>query len=120
MEKTPDYNGRIYECIQEGITGNSEPKWSITQNVEDGTVVWKPIKPDQLKVQFDNIAYSGLQKFNLDEEDSLCKIDIGGRMFLPLLLNDPDDEGSFGSDDYPYNFISYRENFVGRFLPRIR
>ena len=81
------YNGRIYECIQAGTTGSSEPKWSVKQNVEDGTVVWRPIEPDRLKVQFDNVAYSGLEKFNLDEEDSLCKIDIGGRMFLPLLLD---------------------------------
>lgn len=84
------YNGWLYECVQAGVTGNTEPEWSAVSNVQDGSVIWKPITPDRLKVQFDNVAYSGIEKFNLDENDSLCKIDIGGRMFLPILLGELD------------------------------
>lgn len=101
------YNGKVYKCIQAGITGLKEPKWKFNEEVEDGTVIWQPIDPPiQLKVQLDNVAYSGLQKYNLDTDDSLCKIDIGGRMFLPLLLDEFDpDTGEVIPDedsaDYP-------------------
>lgn len=85
------YNGRVYQCVQSGVTGNSEPEWKFSQEVSDGSVVWKPIDPPiQLKVQFDNVATTGLQKYDLDTSDSLCKIDIGGRMFLPLILDEFD------------------------------
>lgn len=94
------YNGRIYVCIQGGVTGTSEPNWSLSEEVQDGTVIWKPTMPNQFKVQFDNVAYSGLTKFNLDQEDTLCKIEIGGRMFLPVTLGDIDEEtGSLDPND---------------------
>lgn len=79
------YNGYIYRCVQAGTTGNSEPEWTSSGQIQDGTVIWVPEKPEQFKVQFDEVAYSGIEKFSLDSEDTLCKIDIGGRMFLPLM-----------------------------------
>lgn len=82
------YNGHLYKCIQAGVTGDFEPEWSAIKDVSDGSVIWTPIEPDRLKVQFDNVAYSGMEKFSLDSEDSLCKLDIGGRMLFPLFLND--------------------------------
>ena len=110
------YNGRVYQCIQEGITGNTEPSWKFSEEVADGTVIWKPIDaPIQLKVQFDNVATTGLTKYNLDTEDSLCKIDIGGRIFLPLLLGEIDPNTSEiitedGSQSYP-KILYPRANF---------
>lgn len=112
------YDGYIYECIQSGKTGGTEPIWSKSENVIDGSVIWKPLKPDQLKVQFDSVAYSGLEKLNLDAEDTLCKLDIGGRMFLPLILDDLDPEtGGVASEEdhprilYPKGEISLNDNF---------
>lgn len=116
------YNGRIYRCIQAGTTGNQEPKWTLSKEVQDGSVIWTPEKPNQLKVQFDNIAYSGLQKLNLDSEDTLCKLDIGGRMFLPILIGSIDEEtGNLDPNDpnnsiyprilYPRDDISLEENY---------
>lgn len=99
------YNGYVYKCIQAGTTGTTEPIWSASSPVTDGTVIWEPMKPDQLKVQFDNVAYSGIEKYNLDENDSLCKLDIGGRMFLPILIGEIDpDTGELDPDD-PANAV---------------
>lgn len=99
------YNGYLYKCIQAGTTGNTEPQWSATNPVHDGTVIWQPIEPDRLKVQFDNVAYSGIEKFDLDENDSLCKLDIGGRMFLPLLLGQTDPETGELDPNDPNNVV---------------
>ena len=99
------YNGCLYKCTQAGITGGTEPEWSASQPVTDGTAIWTPIEPDRLKVQFDNVAYSGIEKFSLDEEDSLCKLDVGGRMFFPLLLGEVDPEtGNLDFNDSANNF----------------
>lgn len=116
------YNGFAYKCTKAGITGDTEPKWTASGEIEDGTAIWTPFKPDQLKVQFDNVAYSGLQKFNLDENDSLCKLEIGGRMFLPLIMGDVDDEtGELDPNDpnnstyprilYPKGEIAFVDDF---------
>ena len=89
--KSRIYNGYVYTCIQEGTTGPTEPQWT-KGTVEDGTVIWQASEPMQMKVQFDQVACSSIQKYNLDTEDTLCKIDIGGRMFFPQLLGDLNDE----------------------------
>lgn len=86
------YNGYLYRCIQSGTTGGSEPEWKASGEIHDGTTIWKPEEPDRFKVQFDSVAYSGIEKFDLDSEDSLCKLDVGGRMFFPLLLGELDPE----------------------------
>ena len=98
------YNDRIYRCSKSGITGASEPAWSTKDVVLDGTAEWTPEYASQLKVQFDNVAYSGMQKFNLDENDTLCKFEIGGRMFLPVLIGaiNPD-TGELDFADTVYN-----------------
>lgn len=99
------YNGYVYVCTKAGITGSTEPRWTASGEIQDGTVIWKPTEPDRLKVQFDEVAYSGIQPFGLDENDSLCKLDIGGRMFLPILLGEIDpDTGDLDPDDPNNNF----------------
>jgi hypothetical protein len=116
------YNGYVYECVQTGTTGGSEPQWSASKEVLDGSVIWKPVEPDRLKVQLDEVAYSGLQKYSLDEEDTLCSLAIGGRMFLPLLLGELDEEtGDLDYSDsannlyprilYPRDDISFINNY---------
>jgi hypothetical protein len=116
------YNGYVYQCTQAGTTGNQEPTWTSSGEIKDGSVIWKPIEPDQLKVQIDSIAYSGLQKYSLDEEDTLCSLTIGGRMFLPLLLGEVDENtGELDMSDstngiyprilYPKGEISTTNNF---------
>lgn len=89
------YSGKLYKCIQAGTTGNTEPDWSKLNTdgtVQDGSVVWQQVMPEQLKVRFEDVAYSGIQSFSLDSDDTLCKLDIGGRMYLPLLLESVDQE----------------------------
>lgn len=116
------YNNYIYVAQNDGVTGNQEPEWSGANEVQDGTIIWKPKEPNRLKVQFDNVAYSGLEKFDLDKEDTLCKLEIGGRMFLPILLGDIDEEtGDLDFNDplnnrvprilYPKGEISLNNNF---------
>lgn len=83
-------NNLLYRCIQAGISGDQEPEWSRSDAIQDGSVVWKAIEPDEVKVRLEDVACSGLQKFSLDTDDSLCKIDIGGRMYYPIILEDID------------------------------
>lgn len=86
------YNGYLYKCTKSGITGMQEPTWTLDEKIIDGSTEWTPVQPDKLKVQFENVAYSGLEKYSLDENDTLCKLSIGGRMFLPIILGDLDPE----------------------------
>ena len=99
------YNGYLYRCKQSGVTGTQEPTWTASGEIQDGTVVWEPFLPDQFKVQFDNVAYSGIEKFSLDTDDSLCKLAIGGRMFLPVTLGDIDEETGELDPNDPNNHI---------------
>ena len=41
--RPPTHNGFIYECVQSGTSGGTEPGWGVLQNQEfvDGTVTWK-------------------------------------------------------------------------------
>lgn len=90
------YNGWLYKCTKAGVTGGTEPTWKTSGTITDGTAEWTPMEPTQLKVQLDNVAYSGLQKLDLDGNDSICKLDFGGRMFLPLLLGGMNSDGDDG------------------------
>ena len=41
--RPPTHNGYVYECVQGGTTGSSEPGWGTVQDQEfgDGSVIWK-------------------------------------------------------------------------------
>lgn len=84
------FNGLKYVCTKAGTTGTSEPKWTSTGTIKDGSVVWTAMQPETMSVQFDNIAMSGLTKFPLQDADTLVKFDIGGRMFYPILKENID------------------------------
>jgi hypothetical protein len=81
-----------YSCYKAGTTGSTEPTWTSAGAVTDGTVVWTPENPEKLSVLFENVAFSGLQKFGLDTEDTLAKFDIGGRLYFPILRENIDPE----------------------------